>query len=97
MTKAELNRDIKRLAKLAKAFEQEFTGAPCEKEDNQAHVEYYQRYEIKKAVMRKEFTRLYNVDRTFEPLNKASILILLYINSKYRFIDLHRFSLSIEI
>lgn len=73
MTKQELNRDIKRLAK---QFGTEKENTP---------------------EFEKEFKRLYFADREFTYMNKDSVLIMLRINLRHRFIALHQFGINITI
>ncbi len=44
-----------------------------------------------------EFHRLYNADDTFKYANKDSVLTLLRINLRFRFIPLHSFGLFITL
>lgn len=73
MTSAELNRDIKRLAK-------QFGTDGAEK------LEF-----------EKEFKRLYYADDNFQYMNKQSVLIMLSINLRHRFIALHSFGINVSI
>lgn len=43
-----------------------------------------------------EFMRLYLADRSFEYMNRQSILIMLRLNVRYRFEALHHFGLQIS-
>lgn len=45
----------------------------------------------------KEYKRLFYADRGLEYMNKESIKIMLVLNSQYRFIPLHTFSLNISL
>jgi hypothetical protein len=82
MTVKELNRDIKRLLKLVASY----TGKNL--------PDYHER--IEKDV-KPEFLRLYNADRSFEYMNKQSIIIMLRLNIRYRFEALHHFGLFINL
>ncbi len=73
MTKSELNRDIKRLAK-------------------QFGTDYAQT-----EAFEKEFKRLYYADSDFQYNNKDSVLTMLRINLRHRFIALHQFGLNITV
>lgn len=73
MTTAELNRDIKRLAKQLGT--------------DKEHTEEF----------KKEFLRLYGADNDFKYSNKDSVLTLLRINLRHRFIALHQFGIHITI
>lgn len=46
---------------------------------------------------KKEFKRLYAADNQFIYMNKQSVLIMLRLNLRYRFVPLHQFGLYIEI
>ena len=82
MTKAQLNRDIKRLKN--EIYRMSF-------ED----LKQYQRYLLIEAC--NEFTRLYNADRKFEYMNKDSVLTMLKLNLSHRFMPLHNFGINIEL
>ena len=45
----------------------------------------------------KEFLSLYNSDAKFEQMSKRSILIMLRLNIRYRFVALHNFGIFINI
>lgn len=45
----------------------------------------------------KEFKRLYFADSSFQYMNKKSILIMLRLNLRYRFIPLHSFGINIDL
>jgi len=81
MTKKELNRDIKRLG--AEIYRMSF-------EDQDKYFEYLD----KEA--RKEFIRLFYSDQDFEYMNLNSVKLMLRMNLKNRFIDLHTFGLMIN-
>ena len=84
MTNAELNRDVKRLARFVRTKQtQELF------ETNQA--KYYEQEQY----INKEIKRLYYADDTFEVLNKQSILTLLRLNLRYRPIPLHCFGIKL--
>lgn len=87
MTKRELNRDIKKLAKfiagIAKAAEM--------MKDNTAYFESLQK------VAQPEFIRLINADDSWESLTAESLRILIVLNSRHRFIALHRFGTGIVL
>jgi len=46
---------------------------------------------------KKEFLRLYHADNNFQYSNKDSVLTLLRINLRHRFIALHSFGININI
>jgi hypothetical protein len=83
MTKQELNRDVKRLLKKAKAITKGLQNS-----------EYYDA--IEKEV-KPEFFRLYRADTKFEYMNKESILIMLRLNLRHRFEPLHMFGIYIDV
>lgn len=82
MTKQELNRDIKRLNNSIKKLENK---------DNKVYFEFIENE------AKKEFKRLYHADSEFKYANKQSILIMLRLNVRHRFILFHQFGLMIEI
>jgi hypothetical protein len=47
--------------------------------------------------LRREFLRLERADRNFEYINRTSILIMLSLNLKHRFVALHTFGLFIDL
>lgn len=47
--------------------------------------------------VKKEFTRLYHADSSFTSLTKNSLLIMLRLNVRYRFIEFHQFGLMINV
>jgi hypothetical protein len=47
--------------------------------------------------VRNEFKRLYNADREFTYMNRTSILIMIRLNLKHRFIAFHNFGLFIDL
>lgn len=79
MTKQEYNRDVKRLHKAVQRIKNTLTG--------QAYFDAVDR-DIKP-----EFLRLYRADSEFTYANKQSIITLLSINHRYRWIPLHSFGL----
>tara|TARA_R110000772_G_scaffold46279_2_gene105684 strand:+ start:551 stop:811 length:261 start_codon:yes stop_codon:yes gene_type:complete len=81
MTKAELNRDIKRLG--AEIYRMSF-------EDSDKYFEY------KDTTARKEFERLFWADKEFEYMNLNSIKLMLRLNVAHRFIPFHQFGLMIK-
>lgn len=83
MTKKELNRDIKKLAK------KELCLQTLPNND-----QYFDAVEI---FVKPEFKRLYNANKDFEYMNRNSILIMLRLNLKHRIIQLHTFGLNIEL
>jgi len=83
MTKQELNRDIKRLAK-------ELYGARFLKGDEDYH-NYIEN------IAKPEFMRLYSADVTFEYMNLNSVKLMLRLNINHQFIAFHRFGLMIDI
>jgi hypothetical protein len=46
--------------------------------------------------IRREFVRLYMADQYFQYMNRTSILIMLRLNLRYRFVALHSFGVLIE-
>lgn len=81
MTKKELNRDIKRLG--SEIYRMSF-------KDQDKYIEYLEN----KA--KKEFTRLYYADKSFEYMNEKSTKLMLKLNVKHRFIAFHQFGLMID-
>lgn len=85
MTKNQLNSDVKKLAKnIAKA-----------RANFEADQDKYFKYIDQDA--RKEYLRLFDADSTFEYMGKLSILIMLRLNLRHRFIELHRFGSHINL
>lgn len=83
MTKNELNRDIKRLyAKISRL---------SNGNNNDAYYHYLQNQG------QKEFERLYWASDDFSLLTKQSILILLVLNRRHRFMAFHNFGNKIEL
>ena len=82
MTKQELNRDIKRLAK-------ELYGARFLKGDEDYH-NYIEN------IAKPEFMRLYSADVTFEYMNLNSVKLMLRLNIKHQFMALHVFGQMIN-
>jgi len=85
MTTAELNRDVKRLAKKSIQYSKDYG-----KFDNA----YNTRVEIE---IKKELDRLYYCDKDFKYMSKKSVLILFRLNLSYRSITLHNFGTYIEL
>lgn len=85
MTSQELNRDVKRLLKSIQKATANF----------KVNESAYYAYIASEAT--KEFTRIYHADDTFESLNKASILIMIRLNVRHRFVPLHMFGINIKI
>lgn len=81
MTKNELNRDIKRLAKY-------INGIAAAAEMMQDNTAYYR--DIDK-VARPEFIRLYYAADNFSYLTHKSVLIMVRLNLAHRFIAFHQF------
>jgi hypothetical protein len=46
---------------------------------------------------KKEFMRIYNANDTFEGLNKISILIMMRLNIRHRFVPFHLFGININL
>ena len=46
---------------------------------------------------KKEFRTIFYADTTFEYLSKESILTMLRLNVRYKFVELHRFGIDIEL
>ena len=88
MTKAELNRDIKRLKK---AFDKRKLG-----DTNNWVPKDWVDYEEEQEKLRQEFLRLYRADPNFEYYNLLSLKIMLLINNSLRAVPFHNFG-SIEI
>lgn len=88
MTSSELNRDIKRLAKRFKIFYNENTNN-WTNEDWDKHIK-------KDKEIEKEFIRLYGADDKFESMNISSIICMLVINHKRKYIPQHIFGLNIN-
>lgn len=82
MTPSELNRDIKRL------------NSDIKKKLAIGGTEYYNYIE---NVAKKEFNRLYHADDHFIYMNRQSILIMLRLNIRHRFVALHMFGIYIEL
>lgn len=88
MTKAELNRDIKRLRNRVKVLK-------VDVESNRiTQAEYFKTIEEE---IKPEFRRLYYADDTFEYMNRESILSMLRMNLSHRFIATHIFGIKIEL
>jgi hypothetical protein len=85
MTNQELNRDIKRLLKAIQKAHSNY--------DNDS-MTYYRFIEND---AKKEFTRLFYADKEFTAMTKSSILIMLRLNVRHRFIALHNFGININI
>ena len=81
MTKQELNRDIKMLAKRYKDSKQK------------TNADYFAAIEP----IKKEFSRLYYADRTAESLTAASLRIMIALNIVLRAIQFHNFYNQIEL
>lgn len=88
MTVNELNRDIKRLAK---AIEKKSIAS----NDNNISQREYTEYITGEA--HREFMRLYRADTTFASMNKTSVLIMLRLNLRHRFMQLHTFGIDIPL
>lgn len=86
MTNQELNRDIKRLYNNIKKLSNSGTEAGQKK--------YYD-YVANEAA--KEFSRLFWADKEMEAMNRQSLLIMLRLNVKHRFIPFHQFGLFIDL
>jgi hypothetical protein len=82
MTNQEYNRDVKRL------------GKAVNKLGGSSDTEYWRKVEEE---IKKEWTRLYNVDHKFEIATKNTVLTLMRINLRFRFIPLHSFGIMVEI
>lgn len=82
MTKQELNRDIKRLN--SEIYRMSF-------KDQREYLNYID------ITAKMEFNRLYMADKTFEYMNKESIVIMLKLNLRHRFVPLHTFGIDINI
>ena len=54
------------------------------------------KYDTKEVFM-KEFEELYRADNQFKLCDKDSLLILLRLNIRYRFVHLHQFGLFIDL
>jgi len=82
MKTSELNRDIKRL------------NSDIKKKLIIGSAEYYDYIE---NVAKKEFNRLYHADDHFIYMNRQSILTMLRLNIRHRFVALHMFGIYIEL
>ena len=82
MTTAQLNKDIKKLN--SEIYRHSFM-------DKEIYSEYIS------SEAYKEFARVYMADVQFKYINKESVLILLSLNLKHRFIPLNNFGISIEL
>jgi len=82
MTSKELNRDVLRLNKQLKVY--------LADNDNN-YTQYIEN------VAKKEFFRLYLADEKFEYMSKKSVLIMLRLNLRYRFMALHSFGIHIQL
>ena len=85
MTPQELNRDVKRLARQELKL--------CSMANEMPNEEYY----CEAEKIKKEAKRLYLADPDFSYMSKKSILIMLRINTRYRFEALHHFGLRLNI
>lgn len=83
MTKQELNRDIKRFYNKVETL---LNG------DNKALF-----YKYIETDGKKEFNRLYFADTTTEYLNKNSLVMMINLNLRYRFIAYHVFYINAKI
>jgi len=83
MTKAELNRDIKRLFKIYTIH--------CATDDANTFFSWVERYG------KKEFMRLYDADKELTLLNKNSILMLMKMNRHLTIIPLHLFFINAKL
>ena len=89
MTKNELNRDVRRLARRWNAY-LDLPRLPEEAKRTPEQVaEDARRWEEREAIG-EEMERLHNVDSSAEYLNKKSILIILSMNLCLRVIPLHQ-------
>lgn len=82
MTTTELNRDVKRLLKT------------FQKIDNNNLEDYFK---VVDEQIKPEFLRLYRADDTLESFNKTSLLIMIRLNNKFRFVPLHQFGIYINL
>lgn len=87
MTTNELNRDIKRLYK---AIEQIRKISELPNHTSKEYFDFIEDY------AKREFKRLYNSDNAFEYMNKESIKIMLRLNIRHRFEQLHMFGIFIN-
>lgn len=90
MTKQELNRDWKRLAKRA-------LDKPRGEDTSDWTEEDWLRNAAEEREIRNEIERLYNADRSFEYANKNSVLIFLALNQRFRAVTLHAMATGIDI
>lgn len=81
MTKAELNRQIKKLSNDWKKLQ----SSPA---DN---------YFSQKDELGKELKRLYHVDPNMEYMNASSLRIMIRLNLSFRVIPFHHFGIQIEL
>jgi acid phosphatase class B len=89
MTKQELNRDIKRLAKNYKEHNSLDTS-------NWTDDDWNRHYANEKEI-KKEFKRLYYADDSFVSISKDNVLRLIRINVALRVVALHLFGINIEL
>jgi hypothetical protein len=82
MLSKELNRDVKRLVK---AIQKEV-------KENAGYIKG-----DSFPIFQKEFRRLYHADDMFEFMSKDSILRMLRLNLKYRFMPLYLFGIKIQL
>ncbi len=88
MTTQELNRDIKRL-KTAILKAENATNAG----GNTDHTKWFEYLETAK----KEYYRLFTADNTFSCLTKNSLLIMIRLNSRFRFVEFFKFGMYIDL
>jgi hypothetical protein len=87
MTLSELKKAIKALKKRAIALNK----------INPVSDEDWRDYEKQKELICVEFKRLYFANSDFSGLDSKSILTLLKMNVKYRFIEFHLFGIKIDL
>jgi hypothetical protein len=88
MTTSELNRDIKRL-KTAVLKAEAATNAA----GNTDHSTWFVYLETAK----KEYYRLFMADNTFASLTKTNLLIMIRLNSRFRFVEFFKFGMYIDL
>ncbi len=87
MTIKELNRDIKKLHNEIKNQSSKAVGGDT-------NTDYFNYIE---GIAKPEFIRLYNADNTLSCVSKYSLLVLLRLNVRHRFIPFHQFGLNIHL
>lgn len=84
MDKQELNSKIRKLYKEVSKLQSE-----------QSNLDIF--FSIIDTEIKPKYTSLYYADDSFKSFNKESILILIRLNLRYRFIPFHQFGLNINL